>query len=95
MIVGLRGNARAMFVPTKTREVFTEGLDRTLGLIANALPDCLRPDARERALGVLSSMIGALQLSRALADPKLSQAALDAGVNAALVLGRGTVGHSH
>ena len=44
-----------------------------LGLIANALPDSARPDARERAIGVFSAMIGALQLSRALADPKLTK----------------------
>src|SRR5436190_16987467 len=30
--------------PRKTREAFTDGLDKMLGLIANALPDSARPD---------------------------------------------------
>jgi TetR/AcrR family transcriptional repressor of nem operon len=75
--------------PRKTREAFTDGLEKTLAMIANALPDSEGTDAKERAYGVFSAMIGALQLSRALSDPKLSQAALEAGVHAALAVGRG------
>jgi TetR/AcrR family transcriptional repressor of nem operon len=80
--------------PRKTREAFTEGLEKTLGLIASALPEPDRADAKDRAYGVFSTMIGALQLSRALADPDLSQAALEAGVKAALALGRGNLGRA-
>jgi TetR/AcrR family transcriptional repressor of nem operon len=80
--------------PRKTREAFTEGLEKTLGLIASALPAPDRADAKERAIAVFSTLIGALQLSRALADPDLSQRALDAGVKAALALGSSHLGRA-
>ena len=72
--------------PRKTREAFTAGLERTLDVIAAALPDPSHPQARETAYAIFSIMIGALQLSRLLADPKLSQNALDSGIKAALRL---------
>lgn len=74
--------------PRKTREAFTEALEQLFDVIAAALPNPSRPDARTIACGVFSTMIGALQLSRLIADPKLSQAALDAGIQAALTVGR-------
>ena len=74
--------------PRKTREAFAEGLEMTIGMIAKALPEPTRADARERALGVFGAMIGALQLSRILADPSSSQAALEAGVRTALAIAR-------
>jgi TetR/AcrR family transcriptional regulator, transcriptional repressor for nem operon len=80
--------------PRKTREAFTEGLEKTMGLIASALPHPDRADARDRAFAVFSAMIGALQLSRALADSEMSQRALDAGIKAALALGRGDLGRT-
>jgi TetR/AcrR family transcriptional repressor of nem operon len=73
--------------PRRTREAFTEGLERTLAVLQNALPEPTRPDARERAFGVFSTLIGALQLSRTFTDPKLSQQALDSGIRAALAVG--------
>jgi TetR/AcrR family transcriptional repressor of nem operon len=74
--------------PRKTRDVFTEGFEQLLAVVASALPDPSRPDARDVAYGVFSAMVGALQLSRTLTCPRQSQAALDAGVKAALALGR-------
>jgi len=82
--------------PRRTREAFTEGLDKTFDLIASALPHPDRADARDRAYAVFSAMIGALQLSRALTDPDMSQRALDAGIKAALAIGQsdlGRIGH--
>lgn len=74
--------------PRKTREAFTEGLSKTLGIIAEALPEHV-PDRQMRAYAVFSTMIGALQLSRAISDSALSQSVIDAGVAAALQIGKG------
>lgn len=71
--------------PRKTKDAFTEGLCNTLGVIENALPQGAQ-DRRKTAIAVFSAMIGALQLSRAIADADLSQGALDAGISAALTL---------
>lgn len=74
--------------PRKTKDAFTEGLCKTLGVIEDALPDHAG-DRRKKAIAIFSAMIGALQLSRAIGDPEMSQAALDAGIKAALTLARG------
>jgi len=75
--------------PRKTRDAVTEGLEKTLSMLASALPNPTRADARERAIGVFGAMIGTLQLARVLSDSELSQTALDAGVKSALAIGRG------
>lgn len=74
--------------PRKTREAFTEGLDKTLGIIAGALPDQVTTNRKERAYAIFSTLIGALQLSRAISDSAMSQAVIDAGITAALQIGR-------
>lgn len=74
--------------PRKTREAFTEGLDKTLSIIADALPASVTAQRKEKAYAVFSTMIGALQLSRAISDSAMSQAVIDAGVAAALLIGR-------
>lgn len=73
--------------PRKTREAFTEGLEKTIGIIASALPETV-PNRQERAYAIFSTLIGALQLSRAISDSAMSQAVIDAGVTAALQIGR-------
>lgn len=75
--------------PRKTREAFTEGLEKTMGIIASALPETV-PNRQERAYAIFSTLIGALQLSRAISDSTMSQAVIDAGVTAALQIGRCT-----
>lgn len=75
--------------PRKTREAFTEGLEKTMGIIASALPETV-PNRQERAYAIFSTLIGALQLSRAISDSAMSQAVIDAGVTAALQIGRCT-----
>lgn len=74
--------------PRKTREAFTEGLEKTLGIIASALPDTVTTQRKEKAYAVFSTMIGALQLSRAVSDSAMSQSVIDAGIAAALQIGR-------
>ena len=73
--------------PRKTREAFTEGLSQTLQIIASALPEHVT-DRQTRAYAVFSTMIGALQLSRAISDSAMSQSVIDAGIAAALQIGR-------
>ncbi|MDQ8728944.1 TetR/AcrR family transcriptional regulator [Bradyrhizobium sp. LHD-71] len=74
--------------PRKTREAFTEGLDKTLGIIASALPDGVT-QRKEKAYAIFSTMMGALQLSRAVSDSTMSQSVIDAGIAAVLQIGRG------
>jgi TetR/AcrR family transcriptional repressor of nem operon len=73
--------------PRKTREAFTEGLEKTLDIIAGALPDSVT-NRRERACAIFSTMIGSLQLSRAVSDAAMSQSVIDAGIAAAIQIGR-------
>lgn len=73
--------------PRKTREAFTEGLDKTLGIIASALPGSVTANRKDKACAIFSTMIGALQLSRAVSDGAMSQAVIDAGIAAALQIG--------
>ena len=75
--------------PRKTRDAFTEGLSQTLDIIASALPAHVA-DRQMRAYAVFSTMIGALQLSRAISDSAMSQSAIDAGIAAALQIGKGS-----
>lgn len=75
--------------PRKTREAFTEGLEKTMGIIASAMPESI-PNRQERAYAIFSTLIGALQLARAISDSTMSQAVIDAGVAAALQIGRCT-----
>ncbi|MEZ5765607.1 MAG: TetR/AcrR family transcriptional regulator [Xanthobacteraceae bacterium] len=75
--------------PRKTREAFTEGLSQTLQIIASALPEHVA-DRQTRAYAVFSTMIGALQLSRAISDSAMSQSVIDAGIAAALQIGKGS-----
>jgi TetR/AcrR family transcriptional repressor of nem operon len=75
--------------PRKTREAFTEGLDKTMGIIASALPDNVTTQRKEKAYAIFSTMIGALQLSRAVCDSAMSQSVIEAGIAAALQIGRG------
>ena len=75
--------------PRKTREAFTEGLDKTLEIIAGALPAAVTERRKEKAYAMFSTMIGSLQLSRAVSDPAMSQAVIDAGIAAAIQIGRG------
>jgi TetR/AcrR family transcriptional regulator, transcriptional repressor for nem operon len=67
-----------------TRRVYTESLKRLLNAVAKQLRDVPRgPKAHEIAIGTLGLLIGTLQLARAVDDPSLSKAMLDAGAHVA------------
>lgn len=59
------------------RGVFTDNLSRRLAVLAQALGGA-PTTARQRALGSAATLVGALMLARAVADPELSREILDA-----------------
>ena len=68
-----------------TREAYTEGMVA----IADDMADRMNADpqtSRPKIFSVFASMVGALQLSRAIADPALSEAILDQATSDALTL---------
>lgn len=66
------------------KEAYTAGVLASIDVIADQL-DPRRPAlARARALSAFSTMVGALQLSRALTDPALSNEVLERGIDSAL-----------
>jgi TetR/AcrR family transcriptional repressor of nem operon len=54
------------------RALYTERVKRSLGFFSALLPSS-RPDKRGRALLILSALLGALNLSRAVSDPNFSR----------------------
>lgn len=76
--------------PRKTREAFTEGLEKTLDIIASTLPASVTTQRKDKAYAIFSTMIGALQLSRAVSDGAVSQSVIDAGIAAAIQIGHGS-----
>jgi len=59
------------------RALYTERVKRTLPFFSALLPSSQRADKRRRALLILSALLGALNLSRAVSDPNLSREILD------------------
>jgi TetR/AcrR family transcriptional repressor of nem operon len=55
------------------RALYTERVKRTLAFLSALLPSSQRPDKRGHALLILSALLGALNLSRAVSDPNLSR----------------------
>jgi len=73
--------------PATTRAAYTERLEKFLEKIAALLPEQLPPETRQQtAIGILGSMIGTLQMSRAVTNPELSENILKSGINTALSL---------
>jgi TetR/AcrR family transcriptional repressor of nem operon len=58
------------------RALYTERVKRSLGFFSALLPSS-RPDKRGRAFLILSALLGALNLSRAVSDPNFSREILD------------------
>ncbi len=56
----------------EVRQVTTRHIKETIDLIGRQSPDWGQPDAHERALVTLSTMVGALLLARAVDEPALS-----------------------
>jgi len=73
-----------------TRAAYTARLETFLAKIASLLPETLSPTARQQtAIGILGSMIGTLQMARAVTNPKLSENILESGIIAAISLADG------
>jgi TetR/AcrR family transcriptional regulator, transcriptional repressor for nem operon len=57
--------------------------------MAAQMPDGSAAERRRRAISVYATMVGALQLSRAVSDRQLSEEILENAVDAALALANG------
>ncbi|EJN09249.1 transcriptional regulator [Bradyrhizobium sp. YR681] len=75
--------------PKATRDAFTGKMSDILALIAAQMPDGSAAARRRRAISVYATMVGALQLSRAVNDKQLSEEILENAVEAALTLANG------
>ena len=62
------------------KAAFEEGIKAYLAVLGPLLPETDGKDTNDRAMVVLSTMVGALTLSRAVNDPDLAQAFLNAAV---------------
>ncbi len=74
-------------LPKTSRTVFSESLERMTTSIASHLPATLTPAGkRKTAIAIFSTLVGALQLARAVVDPAHSEEILEAGIASALDL---------
>ncbi|APG08965.1 AcrR family transcriptional regulator [Bradyrhizobium elkanii] len=75
--------------PKATREAFTGKMSDILALMAAQMPEGTPAERRRRAIAAYATMVGALQLSRAVSDRQLSEEILENAVDAALALAKG------
>jgi AcrR family transcriptional regulator len=74
--------------PMETRTAYLSGLEESIAILAEQLPD-LGPDAaRLKATGLFSLMLGTLQIARAAPSPDLARAILENGIESALLFVR-------
>lgn len=66
--------------PAPVRRAATRRIKEMIDLIARQSPDWGQPGAHERALVTTATMVGTLMLARAVDDPKLSTALLEAAL---------------
>lgn len=72
---------------TATRAVFSEKLEALAKRIADLLPDSVAETERlATATAIFGTMLGTLQMARAVTDPQRSDAILESGILAALRL---------
>jgi TetR/AcrR family transcriptional repressor of nem operon len=69
-----------------TRQAYTDGARAMVAAISRHLDDGDRGDADDRALALLTLLVGALQLARAVTDPALSDSILAAAHAQALAI---------
>ena len=62
------------------KAAFEEGIKAYLDILGRLIADTDDAESRGKAIGILSTMVGALTLSRAVNDPDLAQAFLNAAV---------------
>lgn len=73
--------------PVATRKGFTEKLSRVTASIEQHLPTGLSSALkRKTAIGIFATLVGALQMARAVSDAELSEQILEAGITSALAL---------
>ena len=72
--------------PKKTRDVFTDRVFEFIPMLAERIGSGTAAERRRNATAIYGLMIGALQLSRAVSDKKLSDEILENAVEAALSL---------
>jgi TetR/AcrR family transcriptional repressor of nem operon len=72
----------------ETREVFARRVEAFLLRIAAHLPELPEAERQPAAIGILGVLLGALQLSRAVTDPELSDSILENGIRSALSLAK-------
>jgi AcrR family transcriptional regulator len=72
--------------PKTTRDAFTGKMSDIIALMAAQMRDGSAAERRRRAISVYATMVGALQLSRAVNDRKLSEEILENAIEAALTL---------
>lgn len=72
--------------PKKTRDAFTGKISDIIPLIAAQMRKGSADDRRRNAIAIYSTMVGALQLARAVNDRQLSEEILENAVDAALKL---------
>ncbi|UPK37299.1 TetR family transcriptional regulator [Bradyrhizobium sp. 186] len=72
--------------PKATRDAFTGKMSDIIALMAAQIPEGSREQRRRKAMTVYATMVGALQLSRAVSDRQLSEEILENAVEAALAL---------
>lgn len=71
-----------------TRRSYTDGLLAMIDDVAALMPSTNDASARARAVSVFASMVGTLQVSRALADRDLADDVLTQGIDNVLALSR-------
>ena len=72
--------------PKPTRDAFTEKISDIIALMAAQLREGTPAERRRKAVAIYATMVGALQLARAVNDRKLSDEILENAVGAALTL---------
>jgi len=65
----------------EVRHAATRHIKEMIDLVARQLPDWGTPEAHQQAMFMVSSMIGAMVMARAVDDPKLSVALREAALN--------------
>jgi TetR/AcrR family transcriptional repressor of nem operon len=73
--------------PAETRDLFAQQLEELIGELADSFPPQTR-DPQGVALGIYATLVGALQLARAVPSKALSDQILSAGADAARTLAR-------
>jgi len=73
--------------PAETRDLFAQQLEGLIGELADSFPPQTR-DPQGVALGIYATLVGALQLARAVPSKALSDQILSAGAEAARTLAR-------